>query len=69
MKVVISVNGPDSAGRSPAVFAQVRVQPIRHAMPQSYRLRCSLLLLTLHATALGQLISPPRVWNDKDLEE
>jgi hypothetical protein len=42
---------------------------VRRTFPHLYRLRCFLLFLTLYGTASGQKISPPRIWNDKDLKE
>ena len=42
---------------------------VRRTFRHLYRLRCFLLFLTLYGTASGQIVSPPRIWNDKDLKE
>ena len=42
---------------------------VRRTFRHLYRLRCFLLFLTLYGTVSGQKVSPPRIWNDKDLKE
>ena len=42
---------------------------IRRTFRHLYRLRCFLIFMTLYGTASSQIISPPRIWNGKDLRE